>query len=525
MFPITLIAQALELERQSQEAGITQSQMMNMAGRALSNRLVAYSSSHSVARGPVVVLAGPGNNGGDGLIAARFLHDAGERVSVYLWQRNPEDDPLVAVLQARGVSIALAQNDTDHIVLRRWLRLAAWCIDALLGTGSNRPITGLLAQILDTVQSQRTGLLHVCAADCPSGLNCDTGEVDPCTLYADLTVMFGVAKRGAYDPRAFPACGLLEVGDIGLPPSQLEALPVQGLQQEDLVALLPSRVDWGHKGNFGKALCIGGSQRYPGAAVLSGLAAARTGAGLVTAAVPSSIQPGLVAAMPDSTFLPLAHQEGALTPAALDLLRAEWSRYTAVLLGCGLSCTDDTTVFVREFLEAYRNDSVMRDLPLVLDADALNCLARMEDWPSLLPPVAVLTPHPVEMGRLCGQDVARILESGWDLVAEKAAAWNCTIILKGYRTLIGTAEGKVYVLHQPNSALATAGTGDVLSGLLTGLLAQGQTPAEATRAAILIHSRAGLLCANTIGAAGTLASDVLAHVPQVVQQAYAESLS
>ncbi len=525
MFPITSIAQTIELEQQSQEAGVTQMQLMTRAGQALCSGLAAYSASRDVARSPVVVLAGPGNNGGDGLIAAGLLHDAGKQVSVYLWQRKDESDPLVAALEERGVPMARAEHDTDCIVLRRWLRLAAWCIDALLGTGSNRPLPDSLVRILDVVRSQRNGLLHICAADCPSGVNGDTGAVDPGTLSADLTVMFGTAKRGVYGPRTAAVCGRLEVGDIGLSPSRMAALPIQGLQSADLGALLPTRGDWGHKGSFGKALCIGGSQRYPGAVVFSTLAAARVGPGLVTSAVPVSIQTGLIAAMPDATFLPLPHVDGTLATAAQDLLGKEWSAYSAVLLGCGLSCTDTTIAFVDAFLEAYCNHRQMCEVPLVLDADALNCLARLDDWPSRLPPVTVLTPHLAEMGRLCGQDAEDIREAAWDLVAAKAATWRCTVVLKGYQTLIGTPTGKVYVLHQPNSALSTAGTGDVLSGLLTGLLAQGQSTAAAAQAATLIHSRAGLVCADTMGAASTLASDVLARVPQVLQQAYADRLA
>ncbi len=521
MFPITSIAQVKVLEQQALQSGVTQMQMMDRAGRALSRQLLAYAAAQGVAHSPVVVLAGPGNNGGDGLIAARYLHDAGERVSVYLWNRPVADDTLVAALRARKVPIVRAQDDQDQIILRRWLRLATWCVDALLGTGSSRPITGSLARILDTAYSLRRGLLHICAVDCPSGLNCDTGEVDPHTLAADLTVMFGVAKRGMYHPRAFPFCGLMTVEEIGLLQHQAVALPVQGLQPEDLPALLPTRVDWGHKGTFGKALCVGGSQRYPGALLFSARAAARVGTGLVTAAVPSCIQAGLIPALPDATFLPLPHGDGTLSPASLDLLRSEWSAYDAVLLGCGLACTPNTIAFVDKFLEAYRDHRAMQDVPLVLDADALNCLARLEDWPTRLPAHTVLTPHLAEMGRLCRQDIAPMMETEWDRVIAKAVTWNCTVLLKGYQCLIGTHEHRLYVLHRPNSALSTAGTGDVLAGLVTGLLAQDRAPDQAARAAALIHSQAGWECAATLGAASTLASDVLAQTSHVIKQAYA----
>lgn len=520
MFPICTVTQMRQLEDQALQSGASHAQLMHRAGRALADGLLAFATRNGYARGPVLVLAGPGHNGGDGLICARRLQEAGERVFVYAWRRAQRPaDALRDALAERHVDVADAENDADYVQLRRWLRVATWCVDALLGTGADRPAEEPLAELLNAVRATLTDTHRVCAADCPSGVRCDTGEVSPATLPADLTIMFGAAKRGLYLPAARAVCGVASAVDIGLPADATARLPLQGLETRDLAALLPRRSDWSHKGTFGKALCVVGSQRYPGAAYLSAMAAARSGAGLVTAAVPESVQTGLMAAMPEVTFLPLAHRAGVHAPASLPSLEAEWARYDAVLLGCGLSCTDSATAFVRAFLKMVGADRE-RATRLVVDADGLNCLARMPDWPYLLPPETVLTPHPAEMARLTGRPAAAIEGAEAETALECARQWRCVVVLKGPHTWIASPDGQAFAVTTANSALATAGTGDVLAGLTVGLLAQGQAPVQAACGAALAHSRAGLACARAIGAAGTVASDVLDRIPAALRPAW-----
>lgn len=522
MFPITSVAGTRELESAAVEAGLTYTQLQETAGRALSQSITNLSREHKVAKGPLLVLAGPGHNGNDGLICALAHHDRGERVYVYVWNRDPNaKDPLIEALRDAEIEVAYAQNDSPRYQLRRWLRLSSWCLDALLGIGSNRPLAGVLAEILDTVSDNRTPALKLCAADCPTGLNCDTGEADPRTPMVDFTVMLGVAKIGLYKQRAGLHCGQLSVADIGIPAELGRSIPTQGVNHGDLRGLLPARDDLGHKGSHGRALCVVGSLPYPGAAYLSAYAVAKSGTGLVRVAVPDAVLNGLVPLMPDVTFLPLPHAEGAVSYKALPALRQIWGSQDAILLGSGLYCSDGTTRFVQRFLQMLEEDGAAEKIPLVLDADALNCLARIPDWPALLPTHAILTPHMGEMERLCPQDVRELTQAAPDLVRRKAAEWNCTILLKGHRTLLATPAGRVYVLFRPNSALATAGTGDVLAGLITSFLAQGQPPEEAALGALLIHSRLGAVCADQIGAAGTVASDLLRLLPAVLREEYA----
>ena len=519
MFPICTVDQTRALEEQALQSGASHEQLMQRAGRALADGLLAFAARNGYARGPVLVLAGPGHNGGDGLICARRLHEAGERVFVYAWRRahRPADE-LRDALAARNVDVADAESDAGYFQLRRWLRLSTWCLDALLGTGIDRPVEEPLAELLHAVRATLTDTHRVCAADCPSGVRCDAGEVSPATLPADLTITFGAAKRGLYRQEALAVCGAVSAVDIGLPPDATARVPLQGLETRDLAALLPRRPDWSHKGTFGKALCLVGSRRYPGAAYLSAMAAARSGAGLVTAAVPEAVQTGLMAAMPEVTFLPLAHRSGVHAPASLSSLEAEWARYDAVLLGCGLSCTDSATAFVRACLKAI-GAARERALRLVVDADGLNCLARMPDWPYLLPPGTILTPHPAEMERLTRRPATEIKDAEAETALACARQWRCVVVLKGPHTWIASPDGQAYAVTAANSALATAGTGDVLAGLTVGLLAQGQDPVQAACGAALVHSQAGLECARAVGAAGTVASDVLDRIPAALRQA------
>jgi len=514
MIPFCSVAQTLALEQAAMRAGLPQATLMHNAGVALGRALVDF-ADHTGRRGPVLILAGPGNNGGDGLACATELRTQGWTVRIYAWNRRTAAAPRQE--DHDRVEYGVAEEDPTGRQLRRWLAESVWIVDCLLGTGSNRPIAGSLAALTTTVQEELTETQFVVAADCPSRVDCDTGAVDPCAIAADLTVMFGTAKRGLYRSPAQEFAGRTVVADIGFAPAPAEQVMGWGLEASDLPPLLPYRSDQSHKGTFGKALCIVGSRRYPGAAHLSTRAATKSGVGVVCAAVPASVQQGLISGMADVTFLPYRDAAGTVSPQALSAVESEAVRYSAILLGCGLSHTAHTTDFVREFLVGRRYAQA-GPVPLVLDADALNCLATLAHWPSLLPPDAVLTPHLAEMGRLCHLKTSAVQAQAPELARAKAQSWNCTVLLKGSQTWIGTPDGRLFAVLNANSALATAGTGDVLAGLTVGLLAQGQHPVQAAQGAALIHSLAGQVCSSTIGPAGTTASDVLASIPGVLQQ-------
>ncbi len=572
------------LEKATDAAGWTYDDMMERAGAAVSAAALEY--LENVGGGSVLVLVGPGNNGGDGLVAARGLAEAGWPVRVYVWKRTPgKTDHNYQRALALDIPITHADDDATRVTLRAWLTEATVVIDALLGTGASRPISGDLAEILDaaraslandprlitlppddesaeapgpalfnasdplwTLSSEPAGAarpLHVIAVDCVSGLDLSTGVVDAHALPAAVTVTFAYPKRGHFTGQGIEVTGTLLVADIGVPPDLAAHLTTELAMAPDVAARLPLRPRHAHKGTFGRALIVAGSLYYTGAAALAASAAMRAGAGLVTLAVPRPLQGILAATLYEVTWLPLPHDLGVLAADAARLLNEKLGQYKALLIGPGLSTEKETGEFLKAFFQpeepkarsrpqigfarprgdtagegAQDKQSTARtDLPpLVVDADALNWLATQENWPALLPPRSILTPHPGEMARLCGLDSQEeVNQRRWDLATEKAAAWNQIVLLKGAHTIIAAPDGRVRVLPFATPALATAGTGDVLAGTIVALLAQGLEPFDAAVVGAYLHGLAGSLAAVDIGQAGVVASDVVTNLPQARQ--------
>lgn len=527
---IVSVAEMQAIERSANAGGHTYAAMMELAGRRVAEAILAR-----YGRVSCLVLAGPGNNGGDGLVCARYLHEAGAAVHVYLWQRatTPEADfeRHYARLLALNVPTAHADDDPDFATLRGWLQVSV-VVDALLGTGANRPIGGQLAALLATVQTaQRAAVFDVVAVDCASGMNCDSGALDPHTLTPALTVTFACAKRGHYLFPAANAVGDLMVAGIGVDPALTAAVRTFALDETTVRAWLPPRPADSHKGAFGKVMLAVGSEAYPGAAYLASAAAGRAGAGLVTVAAIRSVWALVAAKLPEPTYLLLPDAPGPngaviAAPAAATVADA-LAGYRALVLGCGLGNTPATQAFVAALLAHSlpapdRGAGVAAEtatgIAAVIDADGLNCLAAIEQWPQQLPVRCVLTPHPAEMARLCGLTVAQVTADRWGLARQMAAAWQCTVLLKGPYTVIAAPEGWLAVLPVATPALATAGAGDVLAGLIGGLLAQGMEPFAAACVGAWLHAAAGLHCAAKLGVAGVVASDLLPILPHIQQQ-------
>ena len=513
------VAEMQAIEKSSDAAGHTYAAMMERAGRAVAATILAR-----YGRQTTLVLAGPGNNGGDGLVCAHYLHDAGAPVFVYLWKRRTDPDHdyerHFARLQERGVTSAQAEQDPGLEILSDWLAQSSIVVDALLGTGANRPIEGLLAELLGTVAVQRELRHTVVAVDCTSGLDCDTGALSPHALQPNVTVTFAYAKTGHYQFPGAAAVGELEVADIGIADAAVASAGVDlrtFLITPELVrSWMPKRPRLSHKGTFGKVLLAVGSESFPGAAFLSCAAAGRAGAGLVTGAVPRPIWPLIAGRLAEPTWLSLEVQSagdlaGSLAPSAGAAVAAAAAGYTAFVLGCGLG----NNKAIRRFV-----DQLMRHaLPAtVIDADGLNCMALLQGWASRLPSQCVLTPHPAEMARLCQVEVSEVVAQRWSLARQKAAEWGCVVLLKGPYTVVAHPDGSLGVLPIATPALATAGSGDVLAGAIGGLLAQGLEPLAAACVGSWLHGTAGLLCEQEIGPAGVIASDLLPRLPVVLRE-------
>ncbi len=514
---LVTVAEMAALEKQADAAGHAYATMMEIAGRGVAQRILA----HEPDPGMVTVLAGPGNNGGDGLVCARYLQQAGIPVRIYLWKRrmDPDHDYQLHYAQAVALGIAAfhADDDGELGTLRAWLAETDLLVDALLGTGANRPIEGQLASLLTLVRDQQLVRAYsVVAVDCVSGLNCDTGAVDPKAVTADLTVTFAYAKPGHYQFPGITITGALEVIDIGIDPHFAADIQTFVLTEEQVRRWLPARPDNSHKGTYGKLMAAVGSIHYPGAAYLSCAAAGRVGSGLLTGAVAQPIWPLVAAKLVEATWLPLPtgvdDAYGVIDQTATPLLTAALDGYDVLLLGCGLGQHPTTQAFVRQLLDGLPPLS-----GVLIDADGLNCLAKTPQWPTLLPDNVVLTPHAAELGRLANLPVAEVVARRWAIAREKAREWQAVLLAKGPYTVIAHPDGWLAVLPIATAALATAGTGDVLAGTIAGLLAQDLDPFRAACVGAWLHGTAGLRCAEEMGTTGVLASDLLPHLPHRIQ--------
>lgn len=541
------------VEAASDAAGLTYNQLMEHAGRAVAARIRRALETVADEQPRVTFLIGPGNNGGDGLVAARILAEETDAVvRCYLLQpRNPDEDPVFAATQATRILIANAPEDHRYRLLTNLIASAHVLVDALFGIGARLPLNDESVRLLKQVSAAlklepefdeaaaitspaelhswvRPEKLYTIAVDCPSGLDCDTGDIDPHALAADETITFIAAKPGLLLFPGAQKVGDLHIAHLGVS-SELEGLKQSAYQLVDAAAAaehLPERLDGSHKGTFGKALIVGGSVNYVGAPGLSGLAAYRSGAGLVTIAAPASIVPLLTSHSLEVTWLLLPHDMGVIAASAAQVAREEAFRYQALLVGPGIGRENTTRDMLarlmvgqgdrsrsmgfqkRDTREEARRDE--RQLPpLVIDADGLFLLSQLEDWPTLLPANTVLTPHPGEMAQLSGLTTEEVQAQRWSLATEKAREWEVVLVLKGAHTLIAAPDGRVCVLPFKTAALATAGTGDILAGFIAGLLAQGCPPFEAAYTAGYIHGLAGYLLGQQVGTRSIIASDVL----------------
>lgn len=566
---IYTVAEMVAAEKAADAAGHSYAAMMELAGQRVAE---AIQERHDVVERQVLVLVGPGNNGGDGLVAGRYLAEAGATVAFYLFKpRDAADDDNLARVEEMGLEVLLADYDQRFRVLRHRLRITDIIVDALLGTGASRPIAGPLAALMEQVKAgveerrpaadgrppmtdetaksggrrpavsdrplisvaalpqaddnatERPTRPVVVAVDCPSGMNSDSGALDPLTVPADLTVTFAGPKRGHFLFPGAAACGELVVADIGLD----AALPaVAGVALElataDLVrALLPARPRDGHKGTFGTVLIAAGSIRYWGAPALAARGAFRSGAGLVTLAVPQRLRPSLAGQFPEATYPPVTDTD-TLGVATANLLLGALSSYNALLVGPGLG---EAASFLTALLDGLRNpEEGVTAPPLVVDADGLNLLAALPEWPGRLPPRTILTPHPGEMARLVGRPLSAVRDEDRVALARGCAAeWGHVVLLKGAYTIVAAPDGRATLLPFANPLLAVAGSGDVLGGILVGLLAQGVAPYEATVLAAYLHGAAGQLAAGYWGDAGLLASELADWVSHVRRSLLASS--
>lgn len=497
-----------ELDRRAiNEHGIPGCQLMENAGRACTERILAACRNLTDKR--AVILAGKGNNGGDGYVIARHLLTQGWQVLVIILAHQEEirGDALTmlkmlpeAVLSFCPIEGKLtSQHGAD-------LQQAPLVVDALLGTGLTSDVTGVYREAISLLNAA-PGM--VVAVDIPSGVHGTSGCIRGQAVKADLTVSFACAKLGQVLYPGALQTGRLEVVDIGIPPQLLAEAPSYDYLDEPSVAPLISRRDrQAHKGTFGHCLLIAGSTGKSGAAALAANAAVRSGAGLVTLACPATINPILEIKTTEAMTVALPDADtGFLTNAALPQIADLLGGKDAVALGPGIDRRPETISLVHQLLATI-------SLPLVIDADGLNALA--EDVSVLqekLSPTVILTPHPGEMARLLGDSLPATTDARIGVAQEFARRHGVYLILKGARTIIAAPDGAVAINGSGNPGMASGGMGDVLTGVLTALLGQGLPPWQACCLGVFVHGLAGDLVADHKGEIGMHASDVIEALP------------
>ena len=513
--------QMRQLEENSIKSGITMEMLMENAGQAVADE--ASRILEDIRQQQILILIGPGNNGGDGLVAARHLHDAGAKVLLYFFGSRPGRDPTLKPIRERRIKRIEAEKDDNLDELTKLLASVDTVIDALFGTGTARPFSGLLLMVLDRVRRAkiRRPDLKIIALDLPSGLNADTGEVDPGCLYVDNTITLAFPKPGLFKFPGAERVGEISVVDIGLPGFVEEKAGPEYLADEWAKSVLPERSPQANKGDFGKVLVLAGSVNYIGAPYLACSGAMRVGAGLVTLATSGRLQSILAVKLTEVTYLPLPESRpGLIAAEAVRLLFRQFDQYNVMLMGCGMGQNESVVRLVRSILLSHpKAKSAKPKLPfLVLDADALNALAGVPEWWSRLPEDAILTPHPGEMARLTGMTVDEVQLDRMGLAKKMSTEWHKTIVLKGAHTVIAAPDGRSQISHMANAGLASAGTGDVLAGVIAGLVAQGLNLFDAAAAGVYIHGIAGEMVKGRLGDAGMVASDLLPELPVVIKQ-------
>ncbi len=534
---LVTVSQMQQIEKEADANGLTYDQMMQNAGRGLAevvSGLFVDEDQHEV-----IGLVGPGNNGGDTLVALTALAKEGWKAGAFLVRRKK--DQLVKDLVDAGGQIVASEKDDSFFHLSSLLETADVLLEGVLGTGIQLPLKNEVAEVLSEVGDLLDSLDEpplVIAVDCPSGVDCDSGEAADETIHADLTVTMAAVKQGLLKLPAFEYVGDLNVVDIGLTPdlTSVKELQVEVAEEDSVSALMPERPLDSHKGTFGTALIAAGSVNYTGAVVLAGEAAYRAGAGLVQLAIPASIHAAVAGQVPEATWVLLPHSTGVISSSAAEVLSKNFERADALLIGPGLGTETTTREFIEDLLtgnsvpkktgarigfvheeNASKEEKKNALPPMIVDADGLRLLAQIKDWHTKLPAPAILTPHPGEMSALTGVSKEEIQEDRQVLAGKFAKDWGHVVVLKGAFTVIASPDGRVTVIPVASPALARAGTGDVLAGLIVGLRAQGLDAFDAAVAGAWIHAQAGLYAADDLGTtASVMASDVLHSISDVL---------
>ena len=460
----------------------------------------------------VGILCGKGNNGGDGLALARRLRIGGVPVRVALLASFAaiKGEAKVNLSILRKMDVEIMQNAST----RSLADIIAWSdilVDALIGVGLSSPLKGTYAQAVEMINISG---VPVVAVDIPTGIDADTGAVMGAAVKADLTVTMAFLKRGLVLYPGAGYAGTVRIADIGIPSevAEKEHLSVSLLNKDAVWGVISSRSPDAHKGEFGHLMVVAGSPGKSGAAIMAAKGALRAGAGLVSVATPHSLAPIIQAQVAEAMCVPSAESiEGTLGIGSEEELLKALATKSACAIGPGLSTHYETVQAVRNLIQHLT-------IPTVIDADGLNSLVGFTDILKRIKAPVVLTPHPGEMGRLVGISSHDVQKDRIAIASEFARKYNVTVVLKGAGTVIATPRGWVFINSTGNPGMASGGTGDVLTGMIGSLLAQGYTTYQAACLGVYLHGLAGDLAAREKGEASMIAGDVIEKIPQAFKE-------
>lgn len=488
--------------------------LMENAGRSVA-QVVLDEIGDNCIEPDVIVICGKGNNGGDGFVAARHLIEAGMNVYTVSIYRpdNLSGDTLINHNILEHFTEINYLDELDIETLKDIISSSEAVIDAILGTGLAGEVHKEIAEIIDAINEFAEGI--VVSIDIPSGIDSNTGRILGTSVIADYTATFYAPKLGSV---VFPGAdfsGEVIINEIGIPAYLLDDTEYNTyfITREYVSASLPIRPTNSHKGSFGSVFNIAGSFGMSGAAHMSAISSLKAGAGYSILAAPESIIPTLASMSPEIIYLPLQETlNKTISLEAVSNALDKSARCNSFLIGPGLGTDLSTIGFVSEFIGKLAD----RDLRCVIDADALNCLAEKEDF--TFPLKSIITPHPKELSRLLKIPVEEILEDRIKAARKAALKFNTIVILKGARTVISEPDGTVYINPTGNTALSTAGSGDVLSGMIAGFIAQGVELKDAAILGVYLHGLTGELASEDLTEAGTTSSDLIKYIPEALKE-------
>ena len=494
---IVTSTQMRSLDENAANLGITGIQLMENAASAVVGELPAYASKF-------VICCGSGNNGGDGLAIARMLFLSGKTVHVIIANRPKADDAKhnFEILKNLGVPIS---TELDELSLKK-LEECDVIVDALAGIGLCAGARGLTKTIIEAINNAHKTVVSV---DVPSGINSDNGNVCGVAVKADVTVTFELPKIGLLTGDGVDYVGKLVIKPISLP-INVESCNINMTDLDYINRDIQPRKRNSYKGNFGKILVVAGSTGLTGAAYLASEGALRSGSGLVTLAVPKSLNNTMEKKLTEVMTLPLPDKDGIIAEDVFDSMKSVATRAGAIVYGCGLTECEAVRKTLKSLILSVT-------CPIVIDADGLNVIAQNLDILKLICSPIVLTPHPMELARLCGVSVDKVNANRVDYATKFAQEHNVIVVLKGAGTIIASPEGECFINPTGNAGMATGGTGDILSGIIASLIGQGLSPYNAAITGAYIHGMCGDYAALDLGMRGMTANDILQYLPRAMK--------